>query len=85
LELSGIPNDLKGEEVEMKKWEINIFLANLGLDPSNLWNKKNKEGKSDFDKLLIMASEGWEPVSATPINTGGTTSVVMFTFKRPKE
>lgn len=69
----------------MKKWEIKVFPSHMGLDPSNLWKKKDKDGKSEFDYLRSLAAEGWEPVSATPINTGGTTSMVFFTFKRPKE
>ena len=55
------------------------------VGPVKFVEEKDKDGKSELDYLRSMASEGWEPVSATPINTGGTTSMVMFTFKRPTE
>jgi len=70
----------------MQKWKIKVFVAhNAGMNPSNFWEKKDKDGKSEFDYLLSMAAEGWEPVDATPITAGGSTSMVMFTFKRPIE
>ncbi|MGW8145148.1 MAG: hypothetical protein ACWGN2_12195 [Anaerolineales bacterium] len=69
----------------MQKWDIKVIYSHIGMNPSNIWKKKKKDGKSEFDFLREMASEGWEPVSATAINVGGTTSDVMFTFKRPLE
>jgi hypothetical protein len=74
------------KEADMQKWEIRVFVGhNAGMDPSKFWKKKDKDGKSEFDYLRSMGAEGWEPVSATPVNVGGTTSEVMFTFKRPLE
>jgi hypothetical protein len=73
------------EEI-MQKWEIKVFVAqNAGMNPSNFWEKKDKDGKSELDYLVSIAAEGWEPVSATPINYGGSTSMVLFTLKRPIE
>jgi hypothetical protein len=70
----------------MQKWEIKVFVAhNAGMDPSNFWKKRDKDGKSELDYLRSMGTEGWEPVSATPITFGGSISMVMFTLKRPIE
>jgi len=70
----------------MQKWEIKVFVANnAGWNLSNFWKKKDKDGKSELDYLRSMAAEGWEPVSATPITNVGTTSMMMFTLKRPIE
>ena len=62
-------------------------------DPSIIWTEKNKDtGKSIWDQLQEFAAQGWELVSVTPlaggtsINGGGAgTTILLYTFKRPKE
>ncbi|MGW8145101.1 MAG: hypothetical protein ACWGN2_11950 [Anaerolineales bacterium] len=83
--MSYSPKNEGVEEVEMQKWDIKVFYSHTGMNMSDLWGKKDKDKKSEFDFLRELASQGWEPVSATAINVGGTTSDVMFTFKRPLE
>jgi hypothetical protein len=82
--------ELKTEEAETQKWDIKVFVSKNATvsarkDASNLWKRKDKEGKSDLDRLREIASEGWELVSTTPLTFGAQTEQVLFTFKRPKE
>ena len=76
----------------MARWELTMFVSwaawggVLGAaDASNIWTKKDKQGKTEFDKLQELANDGWELVSVVPIaiNEGETTHL-LFTFKRPK-
>jgi hypothetical protein len=75
----------------MQKWEISSFVTNqVGemwkMHVENIWNNKFETGKSDWDELKKMASEGWELVSVTPIaNVNGNTTQLLFIFKRPIE
>ncbi|MHB1455003.1 MAG: zinc-ribbon domain-containing protein [Saccharofermentanales bacterium] len=56
-----------------------------------LWTKKNEKGLDACDIISEFGTKGWELVSVTPIsngtydNTSGTTSELLFVFKRPIE
>ena len=72
----------------MQKWELFTMSCALGLggNSTEIWSKKDKKtGKTKWDKLTNLASEGWEPVDVTSITLGGTTSEILYTFKRPIE
>jgi hypothetical protein len=73
----------------MKKWDLATYYVNIvdrkGYDPSNIWTRKNKDGKTDWDTLADYALQGWELVSVTPIGFEGNTKYVLYTFKREKE
>jgi hypothetical protein len=73
------------------KWEYTIYVSHsitFGLNPfpnaMALWEKKDKEGFTDLDSIRDYGEQGWELVSTSPIAAAGTTTTVMFTFKRPK-
>jgi hypothetical protein len=72
----------------MQKWELFTMSCGLGLggNATEIWSKKNKKtGKTKWDKITELASDGWELVDVTSINFGGTTSEIVYTFKRPTE
>lgn len=74
----------------MTKWELASYVAHGGMigpiDISSLYtNKDKKTGKTAWNDLTDMAADGWELVSVTPISLGGTTTSVLFSFKRPQE
>jgi hypothetical protein len=73
----------------MKKWDLATYYANIvdrkGYDPSNIWTRKNEDGKTDWDTLCDYAQQGWELVSVTPVDNEGNTKYILYTFKREKE
>lgn len=72
----------------MQKWELYSMSCELGWGANigDLWSKKDKQtGKTQWDRLKDLASSGWELVDATPITLGGTTTGILYTFKRPVE
>jgi len=74
----------------MIKWELTAYVCNKYQpgDAMTIWAERDKKtGKTDWDELKGLASEGWELVSVTPVaNYGSTvTSQIMYTFKRPIE
>jgi hypothetical protein len=73
------------EEIKMTKWELNTLCAHIEDTPSEIWTKDKKTGKSAWDDIKALASDGWELVSVTPIAWGGFggTHFVLYTFKRP--
>jgi len=53
---------------------------------TDIWSKKDKKtGRTQWNTLTDLASKGWELVDVTPITVGGTTSEILYTFKRPVE
>jgi hypothetical protein len=56
-------------------------------DPSLLWTAKGKDGKTVSNMLDDKGMDGWELVSATPVQDSSGqdsyTVCVLFTFKRP--
>jgi hypothetical protein len=72
----------------MQKWELFTMSCGIGIggDTTDIWSKKDKKtGKTKWDKLTELASEGWDLVDVTSINFGGTTSEILYTFKKPVE
>lgn len=74
----------------MAKWELALYVAHGGaigaIDISSLTTKRDKEtGNTAWNDLTDMATDGWELVSVTPIALGGTTTSLLFSFKRPQE
>lgn len=77
----------------MQTWEIYSYSASLyagsllgPVSSSRVWTGKDKTGKTQWDYLTEIASQGWELVSVTPINNkDGSTFELLFTFKRPIE
>jgi hypothetical protein len=63
----------------MKKWELTSryspYLKRMddsSIDPTVIWEEKDKKtGKTVWDELQALASQGWELVSVTPLNTNG--------------
>jgi hypothetical protein len=61
-------------------------LGLIGGNVSDMWSKKDKKtGRTHWDRLTDLASGGWELVDVTPIAYGGTTTEILYTFKRPVE
>ena len=72
----------------MQKWELFTMSCGIGLggNATEIWSKKDKKtGKAKWDRLTDLASEGWELVAVTSITLGGTTSEILYTFKKPVE
>lgn len=70
----------------MIKWELMAYYAEIGVmgDVSRIWNKKAKKtGKTQWDDLAELASQGWELVCVTSVSMGGSTQGFLYNFKRP--
>jgi hypothetical protein len=69
----------------MKKWELFTYQAR-SFSPQHepFWSLKDKKtGKTDWDKIQELPSQGWELVSVTPITVWqGRTACLLYTFKR---
>jgi uncharacterized protein DUF4177 len=79
---------------EVTRWEIwahpvnitKVNFASIEVEPALIWTRKDKEGRTEWDKLQKFAADGWELVSVTPIVTASNlshTSTLLYTFKRP--
>ena len=80
----------------VQKWEYNtyqVLIRTSGLtaqtDPSLVWTRKDKDGKTSWDTIVRMGTEGWELVSVTAVTENLTlssyTNYLLYTFKRPLE
>jgi len=73
---------------KMKKWELYVMSFGLGFggNVTDIWSKKDKNtGRTQWDTLTELAASGWELIDVTPITVGGTTSEILYSFKRPVE
>ena len=79
---------------EVTRWHlwahvVNIAKSNFAVtnvDPAFIWSIKDKEGRTEWDKLQQFAADGWELVSVTPIVSAPASSqtyTLLYTFKRP--
>lgn len=71
----------------MVNWELNTI--SIPIDPNQnamaaLDFENENTGKTAWDELTRMASDGWELVSVTSITISGYTKQLLYTFKRPK-
>lgn len=72
-------------------WEYSIThsdrLTNTAGIPqiSSIWRTKYADGSTDWDHIERMGRDGWELVSAFPIEGNGTTLYVTFIFRRPAQ
>ncbi len=70
------------------RWEYSIThsdrLSNVSGVPqiSSIWRTKYADETTDWDHIQRMGSEGWEMVSAFPVEANGTTLYVTFIFRR---
>ena len=70
-------------------WEYSIThsdrLTNTAGIPqiSSIWRTKYADGSTDWDAIERMGREGWELVSAFPVDGNGTTLYITFIFRRP--
>jgi len=74
-------------------WEYSLLVSSnirgsggigaIFVDASGLWTKKDKEGKTTFDEMVELGSQGWELVEVTPLAESGMTTQLLFSFKRP--
>jgi len=80
----------------MTKWKYTTVYGGIrkgvlmaSSEPSEIWGRKDKSGKSVWDSIEEYGEEGWELVSVTPIteNTGDSsyTNYLLYTFKKPIE
>ena len=75
-----------------KKWKLHAFAASLregyeagmGVTAKAVWTSKGDDGKTDWEKLEDLASQGWELVSVTPLGAAHTMEL-LYTFKMPVE
>jgi len=66
----------------MTKWELNSYTCSVG---NKKFEKDKKTGKTQWDDIVELASQGWELVSVTSITNDGSTIGLTHTFKRPIE
>ncbi len=79
------------EVTRWKLWShvVDISKSNFAtteVNPDFIWTRKDKEGRTEWDKLNQFANDGWELVSVAPITTAlgsGQTYLLLYTFKRP--
>jgi hypothetical protein len=72
----------------MQKWELFVMPCGLGFggNVTDMLSKVDKKtGRTLWDMLTDLASSGWDLIDVTPITVGGTTSDILYTFKRPVE
>jgi hypothetical protein len=76
------------KDEDMQKRESFTISCGLGLggNAAEIWSKKNKKtGKTKWDKITDLATDGWELIDVTSITLEGITSEILYTFKRPIE
>jgi len=87
----------------MKKWDYMIrvhymsktrpkgssLLADEHYYASDIWKKKDEDGKTTWDDIKEMGKEGWEMISCVPLAESSEryngTEGFLFVFKRPLE
>ncbi len=57
--------------------------AEMRPDITRLWQVRDQQNISDWDRLQRTGREGWELVSCVPFSFGGFTVQMVWTFKRP--
>jgi hypothetical protein len=72
----------------MAAWEYTVILSNVGavFTPSvaKVWQSKDSQGQTDWDRIQKLGQEGWELVSCCPVAAGnGVLYQLLWTFKRP--
>ena len=70
-------------------WEYTIVHTDRLNTPSGpqlapIWRRKYADGSTDWDQINKLGEDGWEMVSAFPVEGGGTLLYLAFVFKRPK-
>jgi len=70
-------------------WEYTIVHTDRLNTPSGpqlapIWRRKYADGTTDWDQINKLGQEGWEMVSAFPVEAAGTLLYVAFVFKRPR-
>ena len=70
-------------------WEYTIVHTDrlntpAGPQLSVMWRRKYADGTTDWDHINRLGEEGWEMISAFPVEAGGTLQYVAFVFKRLK-
>src|SRR5260221_11965643 len=71
------------------KWEYSIVHTDGMSTPGGpqlapIWRRKYADGSTDWDQINKLGEDGWEMVSAFPVEGGGTLLYLAFVFKRPK-
>lgn len=70
-------------------WEYTIVHTDRLTTPAGpqlapMWRRKYADGTTDWDQINKLGADGWEMVSAFPIEAAGTLQYVAFVFKRHK-
>ena len=79
---------------EVTRWQLRSHVVDISkynfavteVNPAFVWTRKDKEGRTEWNKLNQFANDGWELVSVTPITTAPASSqtfLLLYTFKRP--
>jgi hypothetical protein len=70
-------------------WEYTIVHTDRlnapgGPQLAPMWRRQYADGSTDWDQINKLGADGWEMISAFPVEAGGTLQYVAFVFKRPR-
>ena len=63
-------------------WEYLFFASDVGDDLSRLLEQPRVDDRTDWQNIQKLGMLGWEMVSTTPIVRGGSTTKLLWVFKR---
>ena len=68
-------------------WEYNLVHTDRLGSPAGpqlalIWKRQYSDGTTDWDQISKLGREGWEMVSAFPVESNGTLLYLAFMFKR---
>ena len=72
----------------MSGWEHRMVVSDvsgtLRPDVSKVWEQRDPEGNTDWERLRQLGHQGWELVSSFPVATGGGGTIqIVWVLKRP--
>jgi len=75
---------------ELVKWEYTMLYKHMTyhpiggeIVPFDIWEEKDKNGKSSYNKINELGERGWEMVSCLAWGMKGDPDYILFIFKRP--
>jgi hypothetical protein len=75
----------------MDQWNYNILVVDItggfnvnpsAISISKMWEVRGPDGLTNWDRLQQMGREGWDLVNCFPMTGSGSTTQVIWVFKR---